>query len=238
MRSRKTQIIGAVAVMFVSSIVGASALRTSDGQALDALGETTLLLEEVKDAVPGPDPIEVAQPVLDGGVGESVVLVVAAQVPSSDVAAWLSELNEPFSELQGFSFDASENYELTGLYVQDGPDAIEVACSDEIDCPDGTTTVRELQPVSLRYIPLPADVPVPADALRLVPGQSLIVSGFRTKRGAEEFLDLARALGVNDLITIQARKLGGGDIGLGQEPHPDGSGPLLGPLGDQEAFQR
>jgi hypothetical protein len=74
--------------------------------------------------------------------------------------------------------------------------------------------------------------------LRLDGGAALVTTGFRTKRGAQEFLDLARAAGVTDLVTLQVRRLFGGDIGLGQEPAPDGSGPLTSPLAGQEQYQR
>jgi hypothetical protein len=73
---------------------------------------------------------------------------------------------------------------------------------------------------------------------QLPPSASILATGFRTKRGAQEFLELARSAGVTDLVTLQVKKLGGADIGLGQEPAPDGSGPLNGPLADQEAYQR
>ena len=76
------------------------------------------------------------------------------------------------------------------------------------------------------------------DDLRMPLRRALIASGFRTKAGAEEFIALARTFGVTDLVTIQAYKLGGRSIGLGQEAHPDGSGPLEGPLPDQDAHQR
>lgn len=234
MRTRKTQIIGAVVVMLASSLIGTTVLRAPDGRAsvtLDALP-------------PVPEPasavaqIDVTQPVLNGGTGESLVLVIAAQVPSSEVASQLSHINAEFGELQGFSHDASQHYELTGLYLPDGPDSVDVPCTDAVGCPEGMVTARELQPIRLRHMPLADEMTRSDGTFRLVEGHTLIVSGFRTKAGAEEFLELARALGVRDLVTVQARKLGGGDIGLGQEPHPDGSGPLLGTLGDQEAFQR
>lgn len=234
MRSRKTQIVGAVVVMFASSLIGTTALRAPEGRASIALDALPTVPESGGPVVQ----IDVAQPAWDGGTGESLVLVIAAQVPSPEVAARLAQVNAPFGELHGFSHDASEHYELTGLYVPEGPDAVDVPCSDAIGCPDGMVTARELQPIRLRHMPLVGEITPSEGVYQLVEGSSLIVSGFRTKAGAEEFLELARALGVTDLVTVQARKLGGGDIGLGQEPHPDGSGPLLGPLGDQEAFQR
>jgi hypothetical protein len=76
------------------------------------------------------------------------------------------------------------------------------------------------------------------DDLALTGGLSLLTTGFRTKRGAQEFLELARAAGIVDLVTLQVQKLADGDVGLGQEPAPDGSGPLIGPLEDQQSYQR
>lgn len=230
---RKTTIAGAVAVMFLSSILGATVLRGPEGNALDALDTTAVTLETLEESV-----VDAAAPVLTGGVGESLVLVIAAQVPTADVQGRLAQVNETFDELQGFSLDASDNYELTGLYAPEGPDTLEVSCTEEMGCPEGVATVHELQPVELRYVPLAAGVPLPTGAFQLVPGQTLLVSGFRTKEGAERFIELSRAMGLSDLSTVQARKLGGGDIGLGQEANPDGSGPLLEPLDDQQAFQR
>ena len=76
------------------------------------------------------------------------------------------------------------------------------------------------------------------DDLRMPSGKTVIATAFRTKAGAEQFVEFARSAGSNGLVVVQAFKLGGGEIGLGQEPHPDGSGPLEGPLDDQEAHQR
>lgn len=239
MLKRKTPIVGAVAVMLISSVLGATALRTPGAEALDALGKTEAVLEDIGDRQEAT--IELAAPSLVGGISESLILVVAAQVPAADVERTLQEVNAPFGELQGFSFDSSDQYELTGLYVRTTPDTLDVPCSAETDCPEGLSTIKELQPVDLQLVQLGADSTLPAAArtdFSLVTGQTLLLSAFRTKQGAEEFMEFAQALGVTDLVAVQALKLGGGDIGLGQEPHPDGSGPLLGPLGDQEAFQQ
>lgn len=128
----------------------------------------------------------------------------------------------------------------------------------DLDCPAGRSSVDVLRPVDLAYVPA-ADYPrfpspcgdvgeVPCqeeryrellgDDLAFEPGAVLLLSAFRTKQGAEEFVELARAAGVEHLVVVQARKLGGGDVGLGQEPAPDGSGPLVEPLADQESYQR
>jgi hypothetical protein len=63
-------------------------------------------------------------------------------------------------------------------------------------------------------------------------GRWLLLSAFRTEPGAQEFEELATAAGATDLQRIVARYLGTEFIGLGQEPNPDGTGPLLGPLPD------
>jgi hypothetical protein len=129
----------------------------------------------------------------------------------------------------------------------------------DVDCPEGRV-VNIFQPLATTFVPV-ADLstfPFPSpcggsglapcqqdrliellgDDLRFDPGLSMIGTAFRTKRGAQEFLELARSAGVTDLVTLQVRKLVGGDIGVGQESNPDGSGPLTGPLPDQEHYQR
>ena len=245
MLRRKTTIIAALVTMLASSVIGASALRAGDARATDALELADGALDAVQEiggtvGEVSENALEVAPPVLTGGVGETLVLVIAAQVPAAEGTALLEKVNASFGELQGFSIDDAANYQLTGLYVREGAEMVEVACAEDVGCPGGISTALELQPVQLRHVPLDA-VPSIAPSLGafgFLPGHSILVSGFRTKRGAEEFVDLARAVGLTDLTVVQARKLGGGDVGLGQEPHPDGSGPLLGPLADQDAYQR
>jgi hypothetical protein len=128
----------------------------------------------------------------------------------------------------------------------------------DLDCPDGRSSVDVLQPIDLAHVSR-GDYPafpmecggvgeapcqteryreVVGDDLAFAPGGSLVLTAFRTKRGAEEFMELARSAGLERLVVVRAHKLGGGDVGLGQEPHPDGSGPLLAPLADQESYQR
>jgi hypothetical protein len=128
-----------------------------------------------------------------------------------------------------------------------------------LECPKGRSTVRLFRPVELTYVarsvwttyvfPRCGAVGRPpcqreryrevlGDAPAFPAGSHLLLTAFRTRTGAEEFLALARTLGVSGLVTVNARKLGGGDVGLGQEPHPDGTGPLVGPLPDQSSHQR
>jgi hypothetical protein len=129
----------------------------------------------------------------------------------------------------------------------------------DLDCPSGRS-VNVLEPLQTTYISV-ADLPnfqlqtacggagsppcqlaaltrLLGDDLQLDRGLSLIGTAFRTKHGAEEFLEFARAAGVTNLVTLQVKKNLVSDIGLGQEPNPDGSGPLTGQLSGQEDYQR
>lgn len=65
------------------------------------------------------------------------------------------------------------------------------------------------------------------------PGDFALVSVFRTKAGAREFIDLASTFGYPaTLLGSRVRSFGGLYAGLGQEPAPDGSGPLLHPVSE------
>lgn len=63
----------------------------------------------------------------------------------------------------------------------------------------------------------------------LTPGAWVLVSAFRTVAGADAFQPLAEAAGATVTRRIM-RYTGSEYIGLGQEAHPDGTGPLNGPL--------
>jgi hypothetical protein len=58
----------------------------------------------------------------------------------------------------------------------------------------------------------------------------VLVSAFRTGRGAREFLDLATAIGAAAFITPRLENRGFEYVGLGQEAAPDGRGPLTDPI--------
>jgi hypothetical protein len=58
----------------------------------------------------------------------------------------------------------------------------------------------------------------------------VLVSAFRTGRGAMDFLDLVRSVGAAGFITPRLQNLGFEYVGLGQEADPDGSGPLTEPI--------
>ena len=78
------------------------------------------------------------------------------------------------------------------------------------------------------------------DGLRqALPGQGgwALLSAFRTREGAEQFAELAEAAGADVVITPRMTGLGGTYAGLGQEPAPDGSGPLLQPVPASEPMK-
>ncbi len=58
----------------------------------------------------------------------------------------------------------------------------------------------------------------------------VLVSAFRTSRGAQEFLDLVRTAGYPASLTPRLENLGYEYVGLGQESAPDGIGPLTDPI--------
>jgi hypothetical protein len=58
----------------------------------------------------------------------------------------------------------------------------------------------------------------------------VLATAFRTEAGAQEFLELADAAEAPALLTPRLGNTGDVYVGLGQEAHPDGSGPLIGPL--------
>jgi hypothetical protein len=58
----------------------------------------------------------------------------------------------------------------------------------------------------------------------------VLVTAFRTEQGANEFLELAAAAGAPAQLTPRLSNSGDVYVGLGQEAHPDGTGPLIGPL--------
>lgn len=62
------------------------------------------------------------------------------------------------------------------------------------------------------------------------PGDFALVSAFRTPEGAQEFVLLAETFGAPATIVGPVVSLGGAFAGLGQEAHPNGQGPLSGPL--------
>lgn len=151
-------------------------------------------------------------------------------------------------DMQGFYFDLASNYEVLGAYVQQTPDfSTESGVSEVAPVP---VELEHVEPAALeselaenaecgredlRPCPNPALLAFVANGFRFEAGSTLALSGFRTKAGAEGFIEFARAVGVEGLFALRVRKTGGRYIGLGQEAHPDGSGPLLTPLPNIDA---
>lgn len=268
MRKRKFTIVLGVAAVLVSSLVGASAVRTPDAGATDIGGVATDVVagaQEQLDELPTIDLNVVPPDPVVGPVNETLILVIAGRAPSlAEAQSRLEEVNTHFGKLQGFYLDEARHYDVTGLLVETSPETVSVPCApaedghSTIDCPEDADSVAELQHATLELVdkgqlstavlPSCEDVGLAlcresylttlTDDVVFSATDWLLVTAFRTKQGAEEFLDLSRAVGLGGLVAVQAVKLGGGDVGLGQEPHPDGSGPLLGPLDDQAAYQR
>ena len=58
----------------------------------------------------------------------------------------------------------------------------------------------------------------------------VLVSAFRTAEGAADYIAVARANDAPAVLTPRLINRGYEYVGLGQEPHPNGKGPLIGPL--------
>jgi hypothetical protein len=160
------------------------------------------------------------------GIGEPSIIVVTAGTYLTEAEAVAAAEAMSFGDLQGFYVDRTDHYRVLGSYRQTSPDFARVQDAEG-------RTLRRLLPVDLVY------AGEAGPDFGLPPGQWFLLSAFRTTRGAEEFLDLARAAtGRTDLVTLRVQKLAGPYVGLGQEPHPDGSGPLLEPLPNPLEYQR
>lgn len=212
---------------------------------------------------------QVAEPVVDlvsmTGNGERLIIVVAGLYGSRVGAEQAAEALK-FGDMQGFYVDSTDNYTITGYYVQTSPDAIVADCgslSGLTQCPPGAEIIAS-QAVEFTYqdidaigdfivsstsgtcgeLGLPPCVArrlsplVDGPPFRLVKGRFFLLSAFRTLDGAEQFAELARDRGA-EVTAIRIVKTAGAFVGLGQEAHPDGvSGPLLAPLPDPEKYQK
>jgi len=110
--------------------------------------------------------------------------------------------------------------------------------------PADSSTARVIQDRIGACTESPFDRPCPddivadiSDSWQLDPDAVYRLTAFRTRAGAEAFVEMVRDIAEIDASILRVRKLGGPYIGLGQEPAPDGSGPLLNPLPGQERYQ-
>lgn len=210
-----------------------------------------------------PEPVAELDQKANIGRGELMLLVVSSDFATRvEAEAFAGSLS--FGDLQGFYVDSTNNYDLVGAYEQTSPDVRIVACGADADviCPQGITSTKAFDPVRLEYRPvgalnglLTAPDAIGCDGMdrppcvrkrlaRLIARDVLkqdrwiLLSAFRTKQGAEEFVDLARAAGAPALAVIRVQKVEGPYVGLGQEAHPDGvSGPLMEALPDPAKYQ-
>jgi hypothetical protein len=165
-----------------------------------------------------------AEPLVTG-VGEPSLIIVTRGPFATEEEARAAAAAMSFGDMQAFYVDRADNYRVFGSYVQVSPDVAERRN-------ERGQVERVAPPVVLRYR---GDGVGPT----LAPGTWILLSAFRTLRGAQEFVELARAAtGSSDFLVLRVKKLGGPYVGLGQEAHPDGSGPLRGPLPNQETYQR
>lgn len=240
--------------------------RTSRTRSGVLLG-LTLLLGSLAGAATAARPPLPAPTILDHaaqvGRGERMILVVAGRYPTESEAHAAAAALE-MGDVAGFYVDAASNYRLLGAYDQTSPDVVAVACDAVADAPADCAargrSLRAPQEIRFRYVPeagisalLAAPRPgcgaidaAPCIAVRLArilsngrldPSSWLVLSAFRTRVGAEQWATWARDHGAT-VAAIRVVKRGGGYVGLGQEPHPDGSGPLFDPPVDPDAAQR
>jgi hypothetical protein len=184
----------------------------------------------------------------------------------AEAQAAATAAQQTFGHLQGFYIDEAANYQLVGVYEQTSANQRVVPCADweretKMECPPGLSEVRAYEPVKLRHVPRanarsflsakdeascgsPGFRPCArhrlhqllTDDLALKPDRFLLLNAYRTKKGAAEGVEFAR-MAVDDVSVLRVRKIGGGYVGLGQEAHPNGSGPLDGPLPDAAKYQ-
>ena len=231
------------------------------GVAATVLALSGLVVSTWVGAAANSDPMSAGRSPTDG-VGETLLLVVGDVVPPSEAVDRLQAINERFGEFQGLYADSTNAYDVTGGLLQTSADVVERPCAAggvlDGECRLGEI-VKILEPISTTLVDVSALGRIETTALCATSGDAcgltrirrllgedleldadatILATGFRTKRGAQDFIESARAAGITGLVTLQVKKIAGGDIGLGQEPAPDGSGPLSGPLSGQESYQR
>lgn len=141
------------------------------------------------------------------GMGETLVVVIGGFFASAGETEAWIA-DDGFGELQSFHAVAVNEFVIQGQY--------------ESSSVEGT--------YDLAY-------PEPGATTDMRGKTHMAVTAFRTKAGAEEYLLLASANGMDRLLVVRAMKVGTAEVGLGQEAHPDGSGSLDRPLEDQARHQ-
>lgn len=211
--------------------------------------------------------VDLDPPTESSGTGESLVVVVGGAFNTPvDAQAWVDD--NQFGDMQGFYAVPAREFVVNGPYVNDNAEVVDAACDPEVVMCDPATqpTVTLMQNFKLRYLGAGAFLDLQQTEIGQVIGVTcgavgrpacispivqrvdpeteqfidpyLAVTAFRTKVGAEEFLQLPRALGdFGPLLVVRVTKVGVLDVGLGQERSPDDSGPLTHELGGQIVYQ-
>lgn len=195
------------------------------------------------------------------GLGESLVVVVAGTFPSAQAAEAAISAQLSLGEFDGFHAVPVTDLRLDGAYVRSAPGREPVPCAttatvagacglgtvelalvplDELDAAREEPCIDTLDSVELPLCFEPGEA-----TLRAAfgdPTRWAAVTAFRTLAGATRFLGTVEAMRgpgfAADLLVVHAvRTAGDTGIGLGQEEHPDGSGPLGDELPDQASYQ-
>lgn len=245
---RRLFAVGTVATVFAGFGVG---MVTAGTEKLPAAGATRALGGQ-------PDLI---------GQGERLIMVVGG-VFDTEAEAQAANAQISTGEMQGFYVDQTDGYGLLGVYEQVSPDKVLRACGpdklgEELGCfAHDAGQFPAYEAVALRYHnllaakallaapALPAcgeigSVPCPKPLLKkllpgldLTPGKWMLVSAFRTKVGAQGFMELVRSGGMTEAVAVRALKMTDTMIGLGQESQPGGEGSLQSGLPNQEYYQQ
>lgn len=193
------------------------------------------------------------------GMDESLVLVVGGFYDTDAMAETAISGELSLGELEGFASVPVRDFMVHGEYRRSKPafravDCVEFQADDpsRIVCEQLDTVIAHQ--VALRYVPLveAAQMDLECSSVyestisppctprfeQVSKDSWMAVSAFRTVAGAREFIDLVHAIRgadvVGRLMIVRVTRIGGNEqIGLGQEAHPDGSGPLL----DEIPFQ-
>lgn len=194
------------------------------------LGTAVVTIEESQeqDALGAPGNLAVVD---SAGRTESLVLVVGGLYPTERAAESAASASNQ-GELQGYYVVPTDQLRLTATYVETNPAELERV-------PDiGSAGQQNLATQDCeRCLSKTAQMLTSRGALPV--GQWMAVTAFRTLEGAEAYLSFLRhsQQSLPPLIVQAVRLSGSTDIGLGQEADPDGSGPVLDELPDQEERQ-
>lgn len=231
------------------ALAGESNASSSEGMPVAGLGDANIGLSESLIVV-------VAGNYDDG----STAAAAENEIGLGDVQGFYLDIGKNYQVLGAYLSDAPTLEDVRCGSKR--AEALQLFCSTEgSDLHDGDVATLHL-PTQLRYFPaqlssveairgrsetcsgsryeIPCPHPLVVDvsgSWQLDPDATYRLTAFRTRAGAEAFVDLVRDVGNINVSILRVKKLAGPYIGLGQEGAPDGSGPLLGPLPGQASYQ-